>query len=193
MSRSCSPNAASRSITSRCTAGRFTPLLADAARFARHSPGDRWFVDEIYVKVNGVWRYVYRAIDQYGQVIDVLVSTRRDATAARRFFVRALGTLKVIPREVITDAAPALGVSGFGVWFSGSCPATRVVRFGDARWRALRDSLGRSMESGSADACQLLNGRRLTALPVAETRSCLPTHSSTRIRIPTMKIGTLPE
>jgi transposase-like protein len=42
---------------------RFTPLLADAARFARQSPGDRWFVDETYVKVNGVWRYVYPAID----------------------------------------------------------------------------------------------------------------------------------
>ena len=55
---------------------RFTPLLADAARFARRSPGDRWFVDETYVKVNGVWRYVYRAIDQDGQVIDVLVSAR---------------------------------------------------------------------------------------------------------------------
>jgi transposase, IS6 family len=40
---------------------RFTPLLADAGRFARHAPGDRWFVDETYVKVNGVWRYVYRA------------------------------------------------------------------------------------------------------------------------------------
>jgi IS6 family transposase len=69
---------------------RFTPLLADAAQFARHSPGDRWFVDETYVKVNGVWRYVYRAIDQYGQVIDVLLSVRRDAWAARRFFTRAL-------------------------------------------------------------------------------------------------------
>ena len=50
---------------------RFTPLLADAARFARHCPGDRWFVDETYVRVNGGWRYVYRAVDQYGQVIDV--------------------------------------------------------------------------------------------------------------------------
>ncbi|MET0520748.1 MAG: IS6 family transposase [Jiangellaceae bacterium] len=60
---------------------RFPPLLADAARFARHCPGDRWFVDETYVKVNGVWRYVYRAIDQYGQVIDVLLSARRDAAA----------------------------------------------------------------------------------------------------------------
>ena len=40
----------------------------------------RWFVDETYVKVNGVWRYVYRAVDQHGQVIDVLVSAGRDAT-----------------------------------------------------------------------------------------------------------------
>jgi transposase-like protein len=85
---------------------RFTPLLADAARFARHSPGDRWFVDETYVKVNGAWRYVYRAVDQHGQVIDVLLTTRRDAAAARRFFVRALRTLTVTPSEVVTDAAP---------------------------------------------------------------------------------------
>jgi transposase-like protein len=85
---------------------RFTPLLADAARFARHAPGGRWYVDETYVKVNGVWRYVYRAVDQYGQVIDVLVSGRRDAAAARRFFRRALSALKVAPTEVITDAAP---------------------------------------------------------------------------------------
>ena len=85
---------------------RFAPLLADAARFCRHSPGDRWFVDETYVKVNGVWRYVYRAIDQHGQVIDVLLSARRDAAAARRFLTRALRMLQVTPSEVVTDAAP---------------------------------------------------------------------------------------
>jgi transposase-like protein len=85
---------------------RFTPLLADAARFARHAPGDRWFVDETYVKVNGAWRYVYRAIDQDGQVIDVLLTHRRDAAAARRFFSRAMATLNVVPSEVVTDAAP---------------------------------------------------------------------------------------
>jgi transposase-like protein len=84
---------------------RFVPLLADAARFARRAPRDRWFVDETYVKVNGVWRYVYRAIDQDGQVIDVLVSARRDADSARRFFQRALSTLKATPSEVVTDAA----------------------------------------------------------------------------------------
>jgi len=84
---------------------RFTPLLADTARFTRHAPGDRWFVDETYLKVNRVWRYVYRAIDQHGQVIDVLLTARRDAAAARRFFTPALRTLKRLPSEVVTDAA----------------------------------------------------------------------------------------
>jgi transposase-like protein len=79
---------------------RFTPLLVDAARFTRHSPGDRWFVDETYVKVNGVWRYVYRAVDQYGQVIDVLVSKRRDARAARRFFTRAVKLIRAAAPDV---------------------------------------------------------------------------------------------
>ena len=64
---------------------RFTPLLAEAARPCRHLVGERWFVDETYVKVAGRWRYVYRAIDQFGQVIDVYVSTRRNTEAARRF------------------------------------------------------------------------------------------------------------
>jgi transposase, IS6 family len=73
----------------------------------RHrSPSRSWFVDETYVKVGGVWRYVYRAVDQHGQIIDVLVSKRRDGEAARRFFHRALITLKVTPTEVVTDKAP---------------------------------------------------------------------------------------
>ena len=84
---------------------RFTPLLAEAARPCRHAVGDRWFVDETYVKVAGQWRYVYRAIDQFGQVIDVFMSPRRDAKAARRFFEHAIGTTKVAPVEVVTDRA----------------------------------------------------------------------------------------
>src|SRR6266545_4619240 len=86
---------------------RFTPLLAEAARPCRHRVGDRWQVDETYVKVAGRWRYVYRAIDQSGQVIDVFVSARRDAKAARRFFEQAIGTTNVTPAEVTTDQAPA--------------------------------------------------------------------------------------
>ncbi len=84
---------------------RFTPLLAEAARPCRHAVGDRWQVEETYVKVAGRWRHIYRAIDQFGQVIDVFVSPRRDAAAARRCFDRALGTTKIIPVEVVTDHA----------------------------------------------------------------------------------------
>jgi transposase, IS6 family len=86
---------------------RFTPLLADAARPCRRAVGDCWFVDETYVKVAGKWRYVYRAIDQYGQIIDVYVSPRRDTGAARRFFATALRAHGA-PVEVVTDRASAL-------------------------------------------------------------------------------------
>jgi transposase-like protein len=85
---------------------RFTPLLADAARPCRHRVGDRWQVGETYVKVAGQWRYFYRGIDQFGQVIDVFVSSRRDAKAAQRCFERAIGTTKIAPAEVTTDQAP---------------------------------------------------------------------------------------
>ena len=80
---------------------RFTPEFIEAARLRRHAPGDRWFADETYVKVAGRWTYLYRAIAQHGQVIDVLLSERRDLAAARRFFTGALraGT---IPAEVTT-------------------------------------------------------------------------------------------
>jgi transposase-like protein len=84
---------------------RFTPLLAEAARPCRHAVGGRWFVDETYVKVAGRWRYVYRAVDQFGQVIDVFVSPRRDITAAHRFFERSIATTKDTPEEVVTDRA----------------------------------------------------------------------------------------
>jgi transposase, IS6 family len=82
---------------------RFAPEFAEAARGRRHVVGDRWHVDETYVKVGGTWRYLFRAIDQFGQVIDVFLSPRRDANAARRFFTEALDRTGIWPVEVITD------------------------------------------------------------------------------------------
>lgn len=84
---------------------RITGEFIEAARPCRRVPGDRWFVDETYVKVAGEWSYLYRAVDQYGQVIDVLLSVRRDLGSARRFFTRAL-RVGTIPAEVTTDRAP---------------------------------------------------------------------------------------
>ena len=86
---------------------RFTPLFIDAARPSRHAVGCRWFVDETYLKIAGRWCYLYRAVDQYGQVIDVYLSPRRNARAARDFFVKALAVTQAEPVEVVTDRAPA--------------------------------------------------------------------------------------
>jgi transposase, IS6 family len=83
----------------------FTPEFLDAARPARHATGSRWFVDETYGKVAGRWNYLYRAVDQHGQVIDVLVSQRRDGAGARAFFVLAMKH-GPSPVEIITDRAP---------------------------------------------------------------------------------------
>jgi transposase-like protein len=84
---------------------RFTPLLADAARFARHSPGDRWFVDETYVKSTACGGTSTGRSTSTGRVIDLRGAARRDADAARSFFRRALSVLKVTPGEMVTDAA----------------------------------------------------------------------------------------
>ena len=81
-------------------------MLIDAARPCRHAPGDRWFADETYVKIAGRWVYLYRAIDQFGQVIDVLVSTKRDLAATGRLFTRAFEPGPP-PSEVTTDRASA--------------------------------------------------------------------------------------
>lgn len=77
-----------------------------AARPCRHSPGDHWFTDEMDVRVAGRWTYLYRVIDQFGQVIEVLASEKWDLAAARRFFARAPAHSRR-PVAVTTDRAAA--------------------------------------------------------------------------------------
>jgi transposase, IS6 family len=116
------------------------PLLAEAARPCRHGIGDRWQVDETDVRVAGRWRYVYRTVDQSGQVIDVFVSARRDAKAAHRFFERAIGTTAIIPVEVATDHAAAypavLGERLPGAWQRAEQYANHRVEADHGRLKA---------------------------------------------------------
>jgi transposase-like protein len=124
---------------------RFTRLLGEAARPCRHAIGNRWQVDETYVKVAGQWRYVYRAVDQFGQVIDVFVSSRRNGRAARRFFERAIGATTVRPSEVVTNRSPTCpmvleeflprpGIEPIGTPTTTSRPTTAVSSQGCVRW-----------------------------------------------------------
>ncbi len=80
---------------------RFTPLLIGTARPTRHLAGDRWFVDETYVKVSGFWSYVYRVVDSMAKSSTSYVSRRRDTASAPTFFTAALA-VHGDPGEVIT-------------------------------------------------------------------------------------------
>ena len=86
---------------------KFAPLLARAGRRAATRPGARWWCDETYVRVGGQWAYPYRASDEAGQVVDVLLRARRDLDSARAFFVLATYRRRATPDEVITDKHPA--------------------------------------------------------------------------------------
>ena len=90
---------------------RFTPEFIEAARPCRHAPGDRWFVDETYVKVAGKSAYLYRAIDQHGQVIDVLLSRRRDLAAARASLPGRCARARSRPRSPPTARLSTRGSS----------------------------------------------------------------------------------
>ena len=78
-------------------------------RIRRHLlPCGSWRVDETYIKVKGVWAYLYRAVDSLGQTIDFLLSARRDAGAAMRFFRKALAQPHTVnPRTITVDKSPA--------------------------------------------------------------------------------------
>ncbi|MFE7402189.1 IS6 family transposase, partial [Streptomyces sp. NPDC057557] len=67
--------------------------------------------DEVFIKVNGERKYLWRAVDQDGNVLDILVQNRRDTAAARRFFRRLLKTARTVPRVVVTDKLRSYGVA----------------------------------------------------------------------------------
>jgi transposase, IS6 family len=83
---------------------RFAPELEKRTRRHLRRCRGPWHVDETYVRVDGQWRYLYRAVDGTGQTIDFLLSAKRDKRAAKRFFRQALGRENTRhPRTVVTD------------------------------------------------------------------------------------------
>nr|WP_102924418.1 MULTISPECIES: IS6 family transposase [Streptomyces] len=88
----------------------FGAAYAKSLRRRQSKPGDKWHVDEVFIKVNGKMRYLWRAVDQDGHVLDILVQDKRDARAAKRFFRKLLKDLQYMPRVVVTDKLRSYGV-----------------------------------------------------------------------------------
>ncbi|WP_309059769.1 DDE-type integrase/transposase/recombinase [Streptomyces sp.] len=77
-------------------------VRANALRRRQPRPGDKWYLDEVFIKISGEQRHLWRAVDQDGSVLDILVQNRRDATAARRFFRRLMRNTGTVPGVVVT-------------------------------------------------------------------------------------------
>ncbi len=90
---------------------RFGRDFAARLRKRRPKPGDTWHMDEVYLKINGELFYLWRAVDQNGVVLDILVQKQRNGTAAKRFFKRLLAGLQYKPRKIVTDGLRSYGVA----------------------------------------------------------------------------------
>ncbi|HXA24075.1 MAG TPA: IS6 family transposase [Acetobacteraceae bacterium] len=90
---------------------KFGASFADRLRRRRPRPGDKWHMDEVFSRIQGVQHYLWRAVDQNVVVLDILVQARRDANAAKRFFRRLLKGLQYVPRVIVTDKLRSYGVA----------------------------------------------------------------------------------
>ena len=76
---------------------------ANQLRRRRARPGDKWHLDEVFIRIKGTIHYLWRAVDQHGSVLDILVQSRRNAMAAAKFFRKLLKGLQYVPRVIVTD------------------------------------------------------------------------------------------
>lgn len=89
--------------TIRTWCAKFGPEYAHGLRRRAPQPGDKWYLDEVFVKIGGKRHYLWRAVDQDGNVLDILVQSRRNATAAKRFFGKLMRKQGRVPRVLVTD------------------------------------------------------------------------------------------
>ncbi len=90
---------------------KFGSKYAARLRRKHQGYGDTFFIDEVFIKIDGKQRYLWRAVDQDGGVVDVFLQNRRDAKAAKRFFKRMLKKHKGEPRKIVTDKLRSYGVA----------------------------------------------------------------------------------
>ena len=90
---------------------RFGRLFADRLKRRRPRPGDKWHLDEVFIRVRGKLHYLWRAVDQHGHVLDILVQSRRDKRAIGRLFRKLLHGLQYVPRVIVADKLRSYGAA----------------------------------------------------------------------------------
>ncbi len=90
---------------------KFGPRYARRLKRRHQGYGDTFFIDEVFVKIHGKPQYLWRAVDQDGEVVDVFLQARRDGAAAKRFFKRLLRNNRGEPRKIVTDKLRSYGVA----------------------------------------------------------------------------------
>ena len=90
---------------------KFGPKFARRLKRRHQGFGDTFFIDEVFVKIDGIQHYLWRAVDQDGEIVDVFLQSRRDGKAAKRFFKRLLKAHRDEPRKIVTDKLRSYGVA----------------------------------------------------------------------------------
>ena len=141
---------------------KFGPDYARQLKRRQVRLGDTWFLDEIFVTINGQRQYLWRAVDQDGDVIDILVQPRRDGRAARRFFRKLLKRQRQEPLRLVTDKLGSYRVAHRVVI---PCVTHDTNRYANRlRYRTSRRDNG-------SDRCEVLNQ------PIRLNDSCTFTES----------------
>ncbi len=90
---------------------KFGQEYANQLRQRRARTGDKWHLDEVFLKINGKRHYLWRAVDQHGNVLDILVQSRRNKAAAKKFLRKLLKGCEYVPRVIITDKLGSYGAA----------------------------------------------------------------------------------
>jgi putative transposase len=90
---------------------RFGRTYAKALKRRRTKPGNKWFLDEVFIRMRGKLHYLWRAVDQHGSVLDVLVQSSRNKEADKRFFRKVLKSLCYVPKVIMTDKLGSYGAA----------------------------------------------------------------------------------
>lgn len=90
---------------------KFGQAYANALRRRQPRPGDKWHLDEVFIKINGEQKYLWRAVDQDSNVLDILVQSRRDKAAAKRFLRRLMKKTRMVPHVIVTDKLRSYGAA----------------------------------------------------------------------------------